>query len=123
MIDAQVALDKDNVTAEDIEKAYYALRAQMETMESVPGTEASDYYDIAVDKYEVEVGSFQPDAGGEGPAEFAQDAMLAPIGILHGAKMLCRMVLHGISSTLQRHKPSTVCVICPVPVVQMLTVS
>lgn len=73
LVNAQVALDKDQQNPEDIAAAFYALRARMEAMNSAPGTEASDRYDIPTTDYAVEVGSEQPDAGGEGPADFAQD--------------------------------------------------
>ena len=39
---AQVALDKDNSTQEDIEKAYYALKGAMVTMDNSKGLDATD---------------------------------------------------------------------------------
>lgn len=74
LVNAQVALDKDQQNPDDIATAYYALRAQMEAMNSAPGTEASDRYDIPTTEYAVKVSNEQPDTGyGEGPAAFAQD--------------------------------------------------
>ena len=47
---ARVALDKDNVTQEDIEEAFYALRGAMVRMDKSAGVDASDdSRDIATD--------------------------------------------------------------------------
>lgn len=73
LTDAKVAVNKDKQDDGEIASAYYALKAQMQYMDTAAGTEASDKYDIAADKYTVAAGSAQSDAGGEGPAEFARD--------------------------------------------------
>ena len=73
LTDAKVAVNKDKQDDGEIASAYYALKAQMQYMDTAAGTEASDKYDIAADKHTVAAGSAQPESGGEGPVEFAQD--------------------------------------------------
>ena len=70
---AKVLLNKDVVTEEDYAKAYMMLRALDNYMQSAPGNEFTDAYDIDTNAYEVSVGSEQPDQGSEGPKEYASD--------------------------------------------------
>lgn len=69
----KVVLHKDKQNAQEIEDAYYALRAQIQSMDMAAGAEASDAYDIPADQYTVQAGSVQEASGNEGPAELALD--------------------------------------------------
>ncbi|WP_140489638.1 endo-alpha-N-acetylgalactosaminidase family protein [Bifidobacterium sp. UTBIF-68] len=80
LVKARVLINKDGATADDFTKAYDLLVALAEYMETAPGNESSDKYDVAMDGsdqlggYDVEVGSAQSNYGDyEGPKEFAQD--------------------------------------------------
>lgn len=71
---ARVALDKDNSTPEDIEKAYYALKAAMVTMDNSKGLDATDASrDISTEGMTATAGSEQSQTGSEGPASNVLD--------------------------------------------------
>ena len=71
---AQVALDKDNSTQEDIEKAYYALKGAMVTMDNSKGLDATDdSRDISTEGMTATAGSQQGTTGSEGPASNVLD--------------------------------------------------
>jgi len=71
---ARVALDKDNSTPEDIEKAYYALKAAMVTMDNSKGLDATDdSRDISTEGMTATAGSEQSQTGSEGPASNVLD--------------------------------------------------
>ena len=71
---AQVALDKDNSTQEDIEKAYYALKGAMVTMDNSKGLDATDDpRDISTEGMTATAGSQQGTTGSEGPASNVLD--------------------------------------------------
>lgn len=71
---AQVALDKDNSTQEDIEKAYYALKGAMVTMDNSKGLDATDdSRDISTEGMTATAGSQQGATGSEGPASNVLD--------------------------------------------------
>lgn len=71
---ARVALDKDNVTQEDIEEAFYALRGAMVRMDKSAGVDASDdSRDIATDGMKATAGNEQATSGNEGPAKNVLD--------------------------------------------------
>lgn len=71
---AQVALDKDNSTQEDIEKAYYALKGAMVTMDNSKGLDATDdSRDISTEGMTATAGSHQGTTGSEGPASNVLD--------------------------------------------------
>lgn len=71
---AQVALDKDNSTQEDIEKAYYALKGAMVTMDNSKGLDATDdSRDIYTEGMTATAGSQQGTTGSEGPASNVLD--------------------------------------------------
>lgn len=70
---AKVLLDKEVVSEEDYAKAYMMLRALDNYMQSAPGNEISDVYDIDTKAYEVSVGSEQAVTGNEGPKDYASD--------------------------------------------------
>ena len=73
LTDAKVALNKDKESQEDIENAYYKLKGAMESLKYAGGTESDSRGDIAVDKYSVEAGSFEPNNASEGDPKLAQD--------------------------------------------------
>lgn len=73
MMQARVLLNKDMSTDADQAKAYELLLALEVYMETAPGTEISDVYDVAQEGYTVKAGSAQGQSGNEGPIEFAQD--------------------------------------------------
>lgn len=71
---AQVALDRDNSTQEDIEKAYYALKGAMVTMDNSKGLDATDdSRDISTEGMTATAGSQQGTTGSEGPASNVLD--------------------------------------------------
>lgn len=71
---AQVALDKDKSTQEDIEKAYYALKGAMVTMDNSKGLDATDdSRDISTEGMTATAGSQQGTTGSEGPASNVLD--------------------------------------------------
>ena len=71
---AQVALDKDNSTQEDIEKAYYALKGAMVTMDNSKGLDATDdSRDISTEGMTATAGSQQGTTGSEAPASNVLD--------------------------------------------------
>ena len=72
---ARVALDKDNSTPEDIEKAYYALKAAMVTMDNSKGLDATDASrDISTEGMTATAGSEQQGVDGEGLAKYVLDS-------------------------------------------------
>ncbi|WP_461812952.1 endo-alpha-N-acetylgalactosaminidase family protein, partial [Faecalimonas sp.] len=74
VLNAKVVLNKDKTaTDKEIRKAYYDLKFAMSALKPALSEEKTNVYDIQSSEYKVKTGSFQPDAGGEGPAELAQD--------------------------------------------------
>ena len=72
---ARVALDKDNSTPEDIEKAYYALKAAMVTMDNSKGLDATDASrDISTEGMTATAGSEQQGVDGEGLVKYVLDS-------------------------------------------------
>ncbi len=72
---ARVALDKDNSTPEDIEKAYYALKGAMVTMDNSKGLDATDdSRDISTEGMTATAGSEQQGVDGEGLAKYVLDS-------------------------------------------------
>lgn len=73
LADLQAQIDANKATS----KTYYRvlnLVAQLEEgLINAPDNAGSDAYDVTRKDYDVNVGSFQPLSGNEGPAEFAQD--------------------------------------------------
>ncbi|WP_143468434.1 endo-alpha-N-acetylgalactosaminidase family protein, partial [Lachnoclostridium sp. An181] len=73
LIDTKVVLNKDKTSQDEIEEAYYALKAAMGALDTAAGVEMDDRFDIAVDLYNVSAGSAQSQSGNEGPIGFAVD--------------------------------------------------
>lgn len=73
LVEAKVLLNKDHATSSDYHKAFILLRSLESYMETAPGSENDDFYDVNKDSYHVKAGSEQPVTGSEGPALFAQD--------------------------------------------------
>lgn len=71
---AQILIDQNGASGPEFSQAYEMLDALDKYMQSAPGNEGSDKYDIASDQYSVIAGSEQSNVGNtEGPKEFAQD--------------------------------------------------
>ncbi len=75
LIQARVLLHMNCPDPQRLTKALELLRALEIYLDQAPSNAGDARYDIPVDSYSVEVGSFQPNyANVEGPAEYAQDA-------------------------------------------------
>ena len=101
LTDAKVALNKDKESQEDIENAYYKLKGAMESLKYAGGTESDSRGDIAVDKYSVEAGSFEPNNASEGDPKLAQDNKADTFWQIG---MMLILIMLGISLTSKDHR-------------------
>ena len=66
-------IEKSDATSDDFAQAVNMLDVLDAFMSNAPVDNASDKYDVDRNAYSIEVGSYQPRSGNEGPAELAND--------------------------------------------------
>ncbi|MDE8707478.1 hypothetical protein PZH31_18370, partial [[Ruminococcus] torques] len=70
----KAVLDKEGASQDEIEKAYYELKAAMVTMDNSAGIDATDVSkDLPKEQMTATAGSEQAQEGGEGPASIVLD--------------------------------------------------